>query len=232
VDSGTSHHSGRGRTRESTSLVSSETYRGRSAASSEPETQELIALYDRVDFAFHINWHSFGEWLLYPEGWQIGTPSGDDPVYFAISGNRDNPTIPGWEPGLSSDVLYVTNGETTDYAHAERGTLAWTPELGEGEPAGGGFVFPDDEAQVQAEFEKVLPYARDVVTSAANPAEPVSHLGLTTKPFYLQSEDTYKAGLPQADFTFEYSYGDPQQVRVLARRNLGDVTLRYRIGHV
>ena len=212
----------------SSSLVSSETYRGPSAAS-EPETRALISLYDRVDFAFHVNWHSFGEWLLYPEGWQIATPSGDDPVYFALSGNRDNPTIEGWEPGLSSDVLYVTNGETTDYAHAERGTLAWTPELGEGEPTGGGFVFPDDEAQVQAEFEKVLPYARDVVTSATSPAEPVSHLGLKTKPFYLQSDDTYKAGLPQSDFTFDLSYGDPQEVRVLARRSLGDVDVHYSI---
>ena len=39
---------------------------------------------------------------------------------------------PDFHPGLSSDVLYVTNGETTDYAHADRGTLAWTPELSEG----------------------------------------------------------------------------------------------------
>ncbi|WP_116952179.1 M14 family metallopeptidase [Jiangella endophytica] len=211
----------------SSSLISSDTYRG-PAAGSEPETQAMLSLYDRVDFAFHVNWHSAGEWLIYPEGWQIGTPSADDPIYYALSGNLDTPAIAGWEPGLSSDVLYVTNGETTDFAHAQRGTLAWTPELGEGVP-GSGFVFPDDEALVQAEFEKVLPFALDVAKSAADPDDPVSHLGLTTKPFYLQSEDTYKAGLPQADFTFEYSYGDPQEVRVLAKRELGEVTLKYRV---
>ncbi|WP_026876605.1 M14 family metallopeptidase [Jiangella gansuensis] len=211
----------------SSSLVSSDTYRGPSAAS-EPETQAMMSLYDRVRFAFHINWHSTGEWLLYPEGWQIGTPTADDPIYYALSGNRDNPTIPGWEPGLSSDVLYVTNGETTDFAHAQRGTLAWTPELGEGIP-GSGFVFPDDEALIQAEFEKTLPFALDVAKSAADPANPVSHLGLTTKPFYLESEDTYKTGLPQANFTFDYSYGDPQEVRVLAQRDLGEVTLKYSV---
>ena len=82
---------------------------------------------------------------------------------------------------------------------------------------GGGFVFPDDEAQVQAEFERVLPFALDVAKSAPNPANPVSHLGLETKPFYLESDDTYKDGLPLANFTFEYSYGDPQEVRVIAR---------------
>lgn len=212
----------------SSSQISSDTYRGPEAGS-EPETQAMMSLFDRADFSFQINYHSFGQWLLYAEGWQIGTPSADDPIYFALSGNRDNPAIPDFEPGLSSDVLYVTNGETTDFAHSQRGTLAWTPELGEGEPAGGGFVFPDDEEQVQAEFERALPFALDVAKSAANPAEPVSHLGLTTKPFYLESDDTYKAGLPLANFTFEYSYGDPQEVRVIARRNLGEVTAMYSI---
>ena len=31
------------------------------------------------------------------------------------------------------------------------------------------------------------------------------------------------------DFTFDMSYGDPQEVRVLAKRSLGAVTLKYRI---
>ena len=91
-----------------------------------------MRLYNRLDFAFHVNWHSAGQWLLYPEGWQTGTPTADDPIYFALSGNLDNPAIEDFHPGLSSDVLYVTNGETTDFAHAQRGTLAWTPELSEG----------------------------------------------------------------------------------------------------
>ncbi|GGI47426.1 hypothetical protein BCL57_002123 [Agromyces flavus] len=211
----------------SSSQPNSDTYRG-PAKGSEPETQAIISLYDRVDFSFQVNWHSFGQWLLYAEGWQTGTPTADDAIYYALSGNHDDPAIPDFEPGLSSDVLYVTNGETTDYAHAERGTLGWTPELGEGDDEGG-FVFPDDEDQVQAEFERTLPFSLDIAKSAANPVEPVSHLGLETKPFYLKSDDTYKYGLPLANFTFDYSYGDPQEVRVIARRNLGDVTLKYSI---
>ena len=211
----------------SSSQISSDTYRGPSAGS-EPETQAMMSLFDRADFSFQVNYHSFGQWLLYAEGWQTGTPTADDPIYYALSGNRDNPAIPDFEPGLSSDVLYVTNGETTDFAHTQRGTLAWTPELGEGDDDGG-FVFPDDEAQVQAEFERALPFALDVAKSAADPANPVSHLGLETKPFYLQSDDTYKDGLPQVNFTFDYSYGDPQEVRVIAKRSLGDVTLMYSI---
>jgi Zinc carboxypeptidase/Immune inhibitor A-like, MAM domain len=211
----------------SSSVPSSDTYRGTGEAS-EPETQAIIGLYDRVDFAFHVNWHSAGQWLLYAEGWQTATPTADDPIYFALSGNLDNPAIEDFHPGLSSDVLYVTNGETTDFAHSQRGTLAWTPELSEG-CDGCGFVFPDDEALVQAEFVRNLPFALDVAKSASDPDDPVSHLGIETKPFYLKSDDTYKTGLPLANFTFDVSYGDPQEVRVLAKRALGAVTLKYSI---
>lgn len=211
----------------SSQVQSSATYRGPTPAS-EPETQAMMSLYERVPFTMHVNYHSYGPYLLYPEGWQIGTPSGDDPIYYALSGNRDEPAIEDSVPGLSADVLYVTNGETTDYAHIRGGALAWTPELEPGCP-GCGFVFPDDEALVQAQFEKTLPFNLDVVKSAADPANPSSHLGIETKPFYLKSDDTYKAGLPQADFTFETSYGDPQEVRVLAKRSLGAVSVKYRV---
>ncbi len=211
----------------SSSIPSSGTYRGTGPAS-EPETRALKGLLDRIGFAFQVNYHSNGEWLLYAEGWQIATPSRDDPIYHALSGNLDRPAIAGYHPGLSSDVLYVTNGETTDYAHASTGALAWTPELAEGCP-GCGFVFPDDEQLVQAEFERNLPFARSVAESAPDPDDPTSVLGIETKPFYLESDDPYKAGIPGASFTFEYSYGDPQPVQVLAKRSLGDVTLRYRI---
>jgi hypothetical protein len=148
----------------SSSIFSSQTYRG-PAAVSERETQALKGLLDRIDFSFQVNWHSAGEWLLYAEGWQVSTPTADDPIYFALSGNLDEPAIDGFHPGLSSDVLYVTNGETTDYAHAATGALAWTPELSEGCP-GCGFVFPDDEQLVQAEFERNLPFARSVARRA------------------------------------------------------------------
>ena len=208
-------------------MQSSDTYRG-PTPQSEPETRAAVKLLQKVGFAFQVNYHSFGQWLLYPEGWQIGTPSQDDPIYYALSGNLDNPAIPDFNPGLSSDVLYVTNGETTDYAHVETDTLAWTPELSEGSP-GSGFVFPDNEALVQFEFERQLPFATDVAKSAKDPSDPVSHLGLETKPFYLESDDTYKTGLPLANFKFSVSYGDPQQVRVLALRELGKVDLKYRI---
>ena len=74
-------------------------------------------------------------------------------------------------PGQSADTLYVTNGETTDYAETSAGTIAYTPELGEGVP-GAGFVFPDDEGLIQAEFEKTLDFHLGLARSAQHPGRP------------------------------------------------------------
>lgn len=211
----------------SSAIPSSQTYRG-PAPASEPETKAMQKLLAMTKARFQVNYHSNGEWLLYPEGWQIGSPTMDDPIYYALSGNLDKAAIEGYHPGLSSDVLYSTNGEENDYGHAEAGALTWTPELSPGCP-GCGFVFPDDPALVEAEFQRNLPFADSVARSAADPANPKSVLGIATKPFYVKSDDPYKDGLPGANFTFPYSYGDSQPVQVLAKRSLGAVNLRYSI---
>jgi hypothetical protein len=211
----------------SSSIQSSDTYRG-PAPMSEPETRAMVGLLDRIGFAFQVNYHSNGQWLLYAEGWQTSTPTADDPIYYAMSGNLDAPAIAQFHPGLSSDVLYVTNGETTDYAHATTGALAWTPELSAG-CDGCGFVFPDDDALVQAEFERNLPFAMSAARSAVDPANPKTVTGITTKPFYVDSEDPYKSSNPGVQLGFTKSYGDPQPVAVVAKRSLGAVTVKYRI---
>jgi Zinc carboxypeptidase len=212
----------------SSSEFSSLTYRGPSAAS-EPETQAMQELMKRLRYRFMVTYHSYGPLLLYMWGFQVQTPTADDPVYVALSGTDAKPAIPGYDPGVGAD-LYITNGTTDDYAHAVTNTLGWTPELGEG-CQGCGFVFPDDEALIQAEFEKNLPFALDLAKSAPDPANPVSHLGNTTKPFYLDMSalDPEKTNNPLSDFRFSVSYGDPQEVRVLAKRSLGTVTLMYQV---
>jgi hypothetical protein len=212
----------------------SETYRGVDAAD-QLETQALMDLYDDVDFAFQVNYHSFGQLLLYTFGWQVQTPSTDDPIFVALSGTDKKPAIQDFNPGVGAD-LYITNGETTDFAHTSHGTLAWTPELSEGSN-GDGFVFPDSNGQIDNEFKKNLPFALDVALSAADPDDPVSHLGLQTKPFYLDvsQDDPQKAFNPMSSFAFAYSYGDPQPVRILAKRDLDgdgtedDVTVHWKV---
>ena len=154
----------------------------------------------------------------------------------ALSGTDDKPAINGYDPGVGAD-LYTTNGETTDYAHALGGALAWTPELGDG-PHDDGFVFPDKEGQVQAEFSKNLPFALSVAQSTVDPDDPVSHTKIETEPFYLNvaEVDPQKSWNPMSDFRFAHSYnGANQPVQVLAKRDInGDgaedpVTLHYSV---
>jgi hypothetical protein len=214
-----------------------ETYRGPSAAS-EPETKAMQGLIDRIKPKFQSNLHSFGEWNLYPQGWQVGTLDADYPLYVAMAGTDDagtggtngNSAIPGFNPGQSADTLYVTNGETTDYADTNGNTIAFTPELGEGVP-GAGFVFPDDEQLIQKEFERTLPFHLGLARSAADPDDPKSPVGIGVEPFYLDADDIdpQNGQTSLFDFKFNRSYGDPQEVRVLAKRGLGAVTLRYQV---
>jgi len=215
----------------SSSLFPSQTYRG-PAPESEPETKAMVSLFGKVPtLRFAISYHSFGPLLLYPQGWQTLTPSADDPIYVALTGRDTDPAVPGFNPGVSAD-LYTTNGEFTDWAHAQRNTLAWTPELEEG-CEGCGFVFPDDEALVQDEFQKNLDFAVRVAKSAKDPDDPVSHIGLDTAGLYLDTSkiDPWKTNWPTSDLRVDLSYaGDSSQpVEVLAKRAVGTVTLHYSV---
>jgi hypothetical protein len=196
----------------SSSASGSDVWRGPEPAS-EPETQAMQNLLLRLRPAFQLNYHSVASLILYDQGWQVDTPTPDNPIFRALAGDWREPAVAGYVPEISAD-LYITNGETCDFAIGNTGTLCFTPELSDA-GSGGGFVFPDDEALVQSEFEKNLPFALDIARSAADPAHPVSHLGNTVKPMLVD--------------TFPVSYGDPQPVEVNAARHLGDVTLKFRI---
>jgi hypothetical protein len=213
----------------SSSVFSSDTFRGPSAAS-EPETQAMQRLIQRVDPETHANWHSYGPLILFPQGWLVGAPEADNPIYTALAGTDANPAIPGFDPGLSAEELYVTNGETTDFADSNAGAISFTPELNEG-CTGCGFVFPDNEALVEEEFRKTLPFSRSLATSADDPDDPETVTGIEPKAFYLDQDDLDRenGALAMFDFKFTESYGDPQEVRVLAKRSLGKVRVKYRI---
>jgi len=205
----------------------SDTYRG-PGPNSEPETQALDGLMARVDFTFLVNYHSAAELLLYGVGWQVSTPTPDDVIYEAMAGDDANPAVPGYDPDISAE-LYTTNGDTDSHAQELYGTLGFTPEMAtcasasdedpddewEAADCGSGFEFPDDEALVQAEFERNIPFAIAVALSAHDPDDPVSVVGREAADF-------------QPD-TFDVSYGDPQTVAVWAKRALKNVRMRYRV---
>jgi Zinc carboxypeptidase/Immune inhibitor A-like, MAM domain len=214
----------------STSQFSSETYRG-TAAESEPESAADANLIRTMgDFKFAISYHSFGQLLLYPQGWQTLTATADDPIYLALTGIDTDPAVPGFNPGVGAD-LYTTNGEFTDWAHGEENVLAWTPELSEG-CKGCSFEFPDNEGKIQHEFEDNLEFALNVARSATDPDDPASHWGMDTAGLYLNlaTIDPWKTNWPQSDLRVPISYGggSTQPVEVLAKKDIGPVMLNYR----
>ncbi len=191
---------------------SSETYRGTGPAS-EPETRAFNSLVNRVHFTSNKNDHTHGRLLLWPPGWQVDTHFADEPVFEALAGNDDNPAIPTFDPDVGAD-LYTTNGDTNDHLYQVDRVQSFTPE---GTPAasGSGFVFQDVEADVQAEFERHVQFALDLARSADDPDNPVSHLGNEAPDFQVDR--------------FNVSFGDPQTVQVNARRDIGRITVNYRI---
>jgi hypothetical protein len=208
----------------------SDTYRG-PGPNSEPETQALDGLFASVGFEFFINYHSAAELLLYGIGWQVSTPSPDDVIYQALVGTDKNPAVPGYDPDLSAE-LYTTNGDTDTHAQVRYGTLGFTPEMSTCEAASdsvvndewlaedcvSGFIFPDDEELIQAEFEKNIPFALAVAQSTHDPDDPVV-------PTTLPPRDA--PDLVSDPFTV--SYGTSQQVAVTAKRSLQNVQLNYSI---
>lgn len=187
--------------------IADQTYRGRSPAS-EPETQAMSGLLERIRPAFLVNYHSAAELLLYGVGWQVATPTPDDLVYRTLAGDSEETSaVPGYDPDISAE-LYTTNGDTDSYSHEVLGVLGFTPEMStcetvsnkydddewEAEDCQSGFNFPDDERLVAEEFEINLDFALDIARSADNPAEPESHLGLTAPDFQVDTFPVSRGG--------------------------------------
>jgi hypothetical protein len=196
-------------------------YRG-TAASSEPETRALMGFTQAHDFNFIVSYHAYGNLILYPWTWQVKTPSLDDPIFVALAGTDDNPAIwdslldAGYNPGLGSD-LYISNGGFTDWCYDALGVPAFYVVLTNGYDSEGnyyGFEFPDNDSMVQTVFEDNLEFAISVAESAADPAHPVSPVGIAT-------QDVYHTPVTA-------SHGADQIIEVLARKDL-DLTLHYTI---
>ena len=84
---------------------------------------------------------------------------------------------------------------------------------------------------IQAEFEKTLDFHLGLARSARHPEDPESPVGIGVEPFYLDADeiDPQNGQTSLFDFKFTVSYGDPQEVRVLAKRSLGAVKVKYQI---
>lgn len=168
----------------------SEIYRGASPAS-EPETQAIVAFHAAHPPVLAVSYHTYSGLVLYPYGYRTGALAPDAPVFEALAGtdllpavidSLPNSILTYYHPGPSWN-LYPTNGEYTEWAYRAHGTIAFTPEITGGccTPDSNlyyGFVFPDDSALVQRVFRDNLPFARAVITAAADVAASQGPSGL------------------------------------------------------
>jgi murein tripeptide amidase MpaA len=209
----------------------SETYRG-PGPDSEAETQAMKKLWDMVDFTFMKNDHTAAELLLWPLGFQQYTTTPDEPIFEALAGDDVDSAIADkvydpddevwritgnrFDPDLSSE-LYITNGDALDDAYRTHKILGYTPEGTQARNTNvSGFEFEDDEDEIELEFRRHLLFSLDLAKSAADPANPDSHMGNTAPNFRVDR--------------FSQSWGDPQPVQATVKRELGNVTMKFRIG--
>lgn len=113
----------------------SDTFMGPSAFS-EPETQAMKAFVEgHPNIKVLLTLHSYSELILYPWGHTYdGVQNATHKAAFEKMGS----TMAGWNGYTSqqSSDLYITSGDTVDWAYGALGIFAFTFELS---PSGGGF---------------------------------------------------------------------------------------------
>ncbi|HPR63071.1 MAG TPA: M14 family zinc carboxypeptidase [Thermoanaerobaculia bacterium] len=119
-----------------------ETFRG-TGATSEPETQAMIALMDEIHPVFYLSYHSYGPYIIWPYGC-ASTPDYDSlrriGALLNLQMEDDLGRTGHWPMGTSGEVLYLTDGASTDEPYTRYGTYGYTIEVNS---TGSGMFHPD-----------------------------------------------------------------------------------------
>lgn len=139
-----------------------DTYRG-TEPFSEPETQALSALYAaQPNIVASIDFHAFGQLVLYPWAVEGGGPGDDGEHAHAASLMEDaieSVHDMNYVAGPVFDTLYQASGGSVDWTWGERGVLSYTIELRD--TGANGFLLPPD--QIVPTCEENWPAARRLV---------------------------------------------------------------------
>ena len=113
--------------RGSSPFTDSEVYRGPSPAS-EPETQAINFFCEEHEFVTALNYHSYGNLLIYP--WGFSDMLSDDSTTFRNIGEamilQNN-----YFAGTGSETVgYTVNGDADDWMYGEKDIYSMTPEVG------------------------------------------------------------------------------------------------------
>ena len=111
----------------------SQTYRG-PGPFSEPETQAVREFCEAHEFQIALNYHTFGNLLIYPWGFSDApTPDADIFNPFATAMTRENNYLAGTG---TETVGYTVNGDSDDWMYGEQMSkpkiFSMTPEVGDG----------------------------------------------------------------------------------------------------
>jgi len=124
-----------------------ETYRG-AYAFSEPESSALRDLVRGERIALHIDFHAYGQLVLYP--WShTGAPTKDRDRFAAVGDRMTSAMVAAHRTPyrLSSAIeFYAAAGSLMDWAYGEAGVLSYAIELRPHWPGGAiGFVLPPEQ---------------------------------------------------------------------------------------
>jgi murein tripeptide amidase MpaA len=158
-------------------------YRG-PAPFSEPETQAIRDLFLRKNFRSLISYHSFSQTILYPWGYTDkvapDTEAQMREIAAAMSAKIQSVNGRFYEYGQSGKILYVTNGDVTDWAYALSGIPAYTIELPPIDEIGGGFF--NREEDIAPILQENLPAALYLIDRTIQDYRP-----LTQAPYDLRA---------------------------------------------
>ena len=117
----------------SSSTTNNETYRG-TGPFSEPETQAIKQFCEQHKFQLALNYHTYGNLLIYPWGYSSKVKTVDDTVFYNFGKlfTKEN----NYKYGNSIEtVSYDVNGGSDDWMYGETGTknkiYSFTPEVGD-----------------------------------------------------------------------------------------------------
>ena len=137
----------------------SQVFRGLSPFS-EPETRAIRELVAKHDFKALVSYHNFSQVILYPWGYKAGPSQIDDLLNkLAQTMSERIQAVNGriYDYVRASSSLYLTNGDTTDWALGVYGIPSFTIELPPLDMLQGGFF--TSEGDIQSIFSENLPAA-------------------------------------------------------------------------
>ena len=142
-------------------------YRGEGPFS-EPESRAVRDLFQQYRFETLVSYHNYSQVILFPWGYTTQRP-GDYSQMHELSGQMSDLMLPVngnyYSFGQAGADLYLTNGDTTDWAYGQFGIPAFTIELPPIYSTTGGFFNAEEE--IMPIFRENLPAALHMMEWAA-----------------------------------------------------------------